>query len=27
VSIEAMSLVLHHSKARGTAKLVLIGVA
>jgi len=27
VSIESMSLVLNHSKARGTAKLILIGVA
>jgi hypothetical protein len=27
VSIETMSLVLHHSKATGTAKLVLLGIA
>ena len=27
VSIEAMAIALHHSRARGTAKLVLIGIA
>lgn len=27
VSIEAMALVLHHSRAAGTAKLVLLGIA
>lgn len=27
MSIESMSLVLHHSKAKGTAKLVLMGIA
>jgi hypothetical protein len=27
VSVEALSLVLHHSRATGTAKLVLIGIA
>ncbi len=27
MSIEAMALVLHHSRARGTAKLVLLGIA
>jgi hypothetical protein len=27
MSIEAMSLVLHHSKSKGTAKLVLLGIA
>jgi len=27
MSIESMSLVLHHSKSKGTAKLVLIGIA
>lgn len=27
MSVEAIALVLHHSRARGTAKLVLIGIA
>jgi hypothetical protein len=27
MSVEALSIVLHHSKARGTAKLVLLGIA
>ena len=27
MSIESMSLVLHHSKSKGTAKLVLLGIA
>jgi hypothetical protein len=27
VSVEALAVVLHHSRARGTAKLVLIGIA
>jgi hypothetical protein len=27
VSVESISLVLNHSKARGTAKVVLIGIA
>lgn len=27
VSVEAMALVLHHSRAKGTAKLILIGIA
>jgi hypothetical protein len=27
VSIEAMAMVLHHSRAKGTAKLVLLGIA
>ena len=27
MSIESMSLVLHHSKAKGTAKIVLLGIA
>jgi len=27
VSVEAMALVLHHSKASGTAKLILLGIA
>lgn len=27
MSVEALSVVLHHSRARGTAKLVLLGVA
>lgn len=27
MSVEAMSLVLHHSRATGTAKLVLLGIA
>jgi hypothetical protein len=27
VSVEALAIVLHHSRAKGTAKLVLVGVA
>lgn len=27
VSIEAMAIVLHHSRARGTAKVILLGIA
>ena len=27
MSVEALAVVLHHSRARGTAKLVLIGIA
>ena len=27
MSVEALALVLHHSQAQGTAKVVLIGIA